>query len=118
VALTPWTGWDAKASDGGMVLTTVERGSPAWEAGFTPDDVIVAFDGVRVTDKRFEEALAEHQPGDTIKVAYFRRSQLAEKSLKLGEIPKNDPRIVPVDHPTRAQKALFKRWLLIPYPKS
>lgn len=116
-ASAPWAGWSARGSDGVMQLTSVERGSPAWNAGFTPDDIIVAFDGVRVTDERFDEALAEYRPGDTVKVTYFRRDQLAEKNLKLGEAPATPPAVVPVDTPSAAQKALFERWLLIPYPQ-
>lgn len=118
-AVEPWPGWSASAADaGGMQLTSVERGGPAWQAGFTPDDIIIAFDGVRVTDERFGDALSERRPGDAVEVTYFRRGRLAEKTLKLGETPGNDPKIVPVDRPTRAQKALFERWLLIPYPRS
>ncbi|HET9811556.1 MAG TPA: PDZ domain-containing protein [Sphingomicrobium sp.] len=113
----PYAGWSGNESDGGMRLTTVERGSPAWNAGFTPDDIIVALDGKRVSDSRFDEAIGEYQPGATVTVSYFRRDQLAQKQLTLGAAPKNDPKVVTVDRPTRAQKALFERWLLIPYPE-
>ncbi|RUO80642.1 peptidase M61 [Idiomarina tyrosinivorans] len=118
VEMRAWAGWSAKPADNGMQLTLVERNSPAWDAGFTPDDIIVAFNGIRVDDKRFKAALKEMQPGDEVTVTYFRRDQLAEKTLTLGKIPKNDAKVVPVDEPTAAQKALFEQWLLIPYPGS
>jgi predicted metalloprotease with PDZ domain len=113
-----WAGWSATAAgSGGMQLRTVERGSPAWDAGFVPDDIIVAIDGKRVTSDRFDAALGERKPGDSVSVTYFRRDQIGEKRLTLGTAPKSRPSVVPVEHPTAAQMALFQRWLLIPYPK-
>jgi predicted metalloprotease with PDZ domain len=116
--LVPWAGWTANAGPNGMQLRTVERGSPAWTAGFVPDDIIVAIDGKRVTADRFDAALGERKPGETVTVSYFRRDQLGEKRLTLGANPKDRPAVVPVEHPTPAQTALFQRWLLIPYPKA
>jgi predicted metalloprotease with PDZ domain len=113
-----WAGWAAKAAPGGMQLSSVERGSPAWNAGFVPDDIIVAVDGKRIANDRFETALGERKPGETVTVTYFRRDQLAEKRLTLGSTPKTRRSVVPVERPTAAQKALFQRWLLIPYLKA
>lgn len=111
-----WAGWSGDDAGGAMRLTSVERGSPAWNAGFTPNDVIVALDGKRVTEQRFGAALSERRPGETVIVSYFRRDQLAAKKLRLGAAP-SDANVVPVAKPTRSQRALFQRWLLIPYPK-
>lgn len=115
-AKAPWTGWSGQQSDGGMRLTAVEKGSPAWDAGFVPDDIIVALDGRQADKDRFDSAIAEHRPGDTIAVAYFRHDRLAEKTVKLGSVDQGPPKIVPVNSPSAAQKALFERWLQIPYP--
>lgn len=113
---TAWAGWSAEEAPGGVRLTSVERGSPAWNAGFTPDDIIVAFDSERVTNNRFTEVVSKRQPGQTVTVSYFRRDQLREKKLTLGSTA-GDASVVLVERPTRAQKALFERWLLIPYPQ-
>ena len=113
-----WAGWAAKAAPGGMQLSSVERDGPAWNAGFVPDDIVVAVDGKRIANDRFETALGERKPGETVTVTYFRRDQLAEKRLTLGSTPKTRPSVVPVERPTAAQKVLFQRWLLIPYPKA
>ena len=114
----PWAGWKAQADDGGMRLTSVEMGSPAWNAGFVPDDVIAAFDGKRVTSSRFDAALGERKAGETVTVSFFRRDQLLQKKLTLGGQPKDGAKVVTVAKPTAAQKALFQRWLLIPYPRN
>jgi predicted metalloprotease with PDZ domain len=109
-----WVGWNAEATSSGMRLRTVERGGPAWNAGFVPDDIIVAIDGQRVTADRLDAALGERKLGQTVSVSYFRRDQLSEKRLTLGSNGKAE--VVPVAQPTAAQTALFQRWLLIPYP--
>lgn len=111
----PWAGWSGTQGVGGMRLTAVERGSPAWDAGFTPEDVIVAFDGRRVTPDRFGTALEERKVGDTVKVSYFRRDRLEQKELKLGS-DRGKPTITPVAKPTAAQKKLYERWLRAPFP--
>ncbi|QIL02117.1 M61 family metallopeptidase [Sphingomonas sinipercae] len=111
----PFAGWSGEQGSGGMKLTSVERGGPAWNAGFTPDDIIVAFDGKRVTNDRFGAALAERRPGATVTVTYFRRDQIGQKTLKLGA-SSGDASVGPIDNPTAAQKALFQRWLLVTYP--
>ena len=48
----PWAGWSGAEAANGVRLTSVARGSPAWNAGFTIDDVIVAFDGKPVTSRQ------------------------------------------------------------------
>lgn len=117
VPTKPWAGWKADQAEGGMKLTAVERGSPAWNAGFAPDDIVTAFDGRRVTKDRFDDALTERKAGDVVTVSYFRRDQLLQKKLTLGSIQKNKPKVVKVARPTAAQKALYQRWLLTPYPR-
>ncbi len=110
-----WAGWSGDESGGAVRLTSVERGSPAWDAGFTPNDIIVAVDGKRITNQRFGATLAERRPGDTVTVSFFRRDQLAHKQMQLGRA-RGQASVMPVSNPTKAQKALFQRWLLIPYP--
>ncbi|MGZ2411596.1 putative metalloprotease with PDZ domain [Sphingomonas sp. F9_3S_D5_B_2] len=111
-----WAGWTGDQGEGGMRLATVEKGSPAWNAGFVPDDIIVALDGHRAGKDRFEAAIDERRAGDTVTVTYFRHDKLAQKTMKLGSTPDGPPTIVPVASPTAGQKALFQRWLQIPYP--
>ena len=48
---------------------------PGLNAGFTPGDVIVAYDGFRAAGGRFDEALKEYEVGDEVEVTYFRRDQ-------------------------------------------
>jgi len=113
-----WAGWRAKEASGGMELTRVSKGSPAWEAGFTPGDVIVAYDGHRVVDGRFGEAFEEYEAGDSITVTFFRRDQLHEKTLTVQPTPATDATIEPLEEPTAKQQARFLQWLQIPHPNA
>ena len=110
-------GWSGSAAEGGIRLTAVEKGSAAWNAGFGPDDLLVAIDGQRMSQSRFDAILGERKPGDRITVSFFRRDQLMTKALTLGSQPAAPAKIVPVERPTAAQRALFARWLLVPYPQ-
>ena len=114
----PWAGWRGKAADEGIELIQVERGSPAWDAGFTPGDVVVAYDGKRAAGGRFEEALQERAVGDTVEVTFFRRDQLHTAELVLGEEQHTGAKIVPVENPSAKQKARFLQWLQIPHPNA
>jgi predicted metalloprotease with PDZ domain len=109
-----WAGWRGSTADGGMQLDAVQQGSPAWNAGFEAGDLLVAADGQRLSESRFNSFLAEHKPGDEIRISFFRRDQLMQKVMKIG-VSKGTPRIVPVENPSASQKALFERWLLVPY---
>ncbi len=111
-----WAGWSGRPDDGAVRLTSVERGSPAWNAGFTIGDTIVAIDGKTIAADGFESAFGDYAPGATVTVSYVRRSEPGEKRITLGSVAKDGIKVVPVERPTRAQKALFQRWLLIPYP--
>ncbi|EKE84864.1 M61 family metallopeptidase [Idiomarina xiamenensis] len=109
-------GWQTKAHDNGVQLTRVSRGEPAWQAGFTPDDIIVAIDGSRVTEKRLATLLAMKQPGDEIQVSFFRRDQLQQKTVTLGAKPKGKAKVIVNPDASAAERQRFEQWLGIDYP--
>lgn len=111
-----WVGWRTKTSESGVQLTRVDRHSPAWDAGFTEGDFVVAIDGQRVTAERLQEQLNEHQHKETVTVSYFRRDKLATKTLELAARPVDKMVIKPMAEPTRAQRAQFKAWLGFDHP--
>lgn len=115
---SPWVGWQGSAADEGVKLTRVERDSPAWDAGFTPGDVIVAYDDHRAAGGRFEEAISEYQVGDQVQVTYFRRDQLHQATLVIGEEQHQGAKIQPVEKPTAKQQARFLQWLNVPHPNA
>ncbi|MEN9226517.1 MAG: S1C family serine protease [Thermostichus sp. HHBFW_bins_43] len=72
----------------GVILISLETGGPAEQAGLLIGDVLVALDGVTVTDTY--EVLALLGPeriGQTVQVQLIRAGTLLEVSLTVGERP-------------------------------
>jgi predicted metalloprotease with PDZ domain len=62
-------------------------GSPAWQAGLTFRDEIVAVAGHRVDASTVAKRLADSRPGQTVSVAFFRQAILRTTELRLGRTP-------------------------------
>ena len=59
--------------DSGIAITQLGAGGPADQAGLQAYDVIVAIDGQKITNNgQLLAILAQHKPGDTISVDYYR----------------------------------------------
>jgi predicted metalloprotease with PDZ domain len=69
------------------------------------DDIIVAFDGLRMVDKDLTKRLANFKPKDELNVTFFCRDQLFTRLVTLGDIPKAKLKIVPVEQVSDEQKA-------------
>jgi len=68
----------------GLVVTTVESGSPAEAAGLLPRDLIVTIDGVPVaTSGDVRSRLIDKRTGDTIRLGVVRRGEPLEVELAL-----------------------------------
>ncbi len=104
------------SEDGKGTLTRVRRDGPAWQAGLTPGDQLVALDGQRYDSKLWAQTLAQYEPGQTLTVTVFRRDRLMERKLVLGSEPDGQARIEPLASVTEAQKARFAAWLGVDWP--
>ena len=116
--LKAWSGLSTKTDSMGLKVTLVERDSPAWQAGMTTDDIIVAVDGLRMVDKDLSKRMKNFKPGQKITVSFFRRDQLVTREVTLFGLPKDKLKIVPVAKPTRKQKAFFKAWTGVEFPEA
>lgn len=111
-----FSGFTTKDVKGHATISSVEKGSPAWEAGLTTDDIIVALDGLRVVGGKVKTRMKDFKEGDQIRVDFFRNDALHAKVITLGK-GKDKPLTVKVlDEPTDAQKANFEAWLGIALP--
>ena len=99
-----------------LVLATVIKDGPAWQAGLTAGDEIVAVNGLKVTAEGLTKRLNDFTVGDTIKLSVFNDDRLKEVNLRLTEKPKGDLTIIPMDEVTDAQKAFYKAWLGVDWP--
>nr|WP_232771053.1 PDZ domain-containing protein [Colwellia sp. 75C3] len=113
-----WTGLKTKQSTQGLIVSSVEKNSPAWHAGMTTEDVIVAIDGLRIVEKDLSNRLKDFKPKQSITITYFRRDKLTTTTLELDEIPKNKLKIIPIVKASIEQKALFKAWTGVDFPQN
>jgi predicted metalloprotease with PDZ domain len=72
---------------------------------------LVALDGQRVDANRLPLRLAERAPGTTVLATVFRREELLEIPIVVGEAPAEAAAIVAVDGATIQQNALREAWL-------
>lgn len=111
-----WTGISARSHDNGLKISSVEKNSPAWQAGFTTDDIIVAVDGLRMADKSLDTRLKNFKPEDNVEFTFFRRDQLMTKTIKLGALPKGKLTVKAKKEASDEQKAFFKAWTGLDFP--
>lgn len=69
----------------GVVVESVDPGSPAAKAGFKPYDVIMEVAGASINDQSdFVGRLFEYRPGDNVPLKVVREGQLVEINMTLG----------------------------------
>ncbi|TQV89303.1 M61 family metallopeptidase [Aliikangiella coralliicola] len=112
-----WTGFKSNESKGLITLTEVEKDGPAWRAGLTTKDQLIAVNGYQVNQQNLETWLKQFKPEDTIELTLFRNQQLVQKSLTLGKIAKKVHQIELMKKPSKKQKAFFKAWLGVDFPE-
>lgn len=113
-----WAGIKTTPHANGLKVTSVEKGSPAWQAGMTTDDIIIAIEGLRSADKDLTKRLKNFQPDDEVSFSFFRRDQLMTKTVKLGALPAGELKVIAMKEATKAQKAFFKAWTGLDLPEN
>jgi predicted metalloprotease with PDZ domain len=106
-----WLGASTRPEGRSLIVASVRSDGPAEAAGLYAGDELIAIDGERVDAARLAARLAERPPGATIRAAVFRRDELLEIPVTLGDPPAETATIVPIDGATPAQAALREAWL-------
>jgi predicted metalloprotease with PDZ domain len=92
-------------------VTNVVMGSPAWKAGVSKGDVILAVDGQRVRDGFWKTLIEQKSVGDTVRFLLEHNGRVVSKCIRLAQSPfvtytvRDDPTATP------KQKHLREIWL-------
>ncbi len=83
-----------KVTPGQVELATVFEGGAAHRGGLSAGDVLVAVDGLRVSDALgLEHILRAYKAGDTVQVHVFRRDELRQFTVPLSPPPNSECRL-------------------------
>jgi len=89
----------------------VLAGTPAWRAGVSAGDELLALDGLRVDAMSIGARLQEKAPGTTAALTVFRRDELLTLPLPVESGPPTRLSLRPVDAPSAEQRAVLDHWL-------
>ena len=104
-----WLGAEVPAGPR-LTVRTVREGGPAWRAGLYAEDEILAESGFRVDRAALWDRMRQLGPGGTLKLTVFRRDELVEVAVALGQPPAEVAWLEPVEAPSPAQQAAFRAW--------
>jgi predicted metalloprotease with PDZ domain len=110
--LRAWSGMVfGNGGDDAAVVKNVVPGSPAWRAGITYADEVVAVDRTRVNATTVSKRLADAVPGQEVQVTFFRKDQLHSARFRMLRNPERRWTFgVDKDAPSD-QRNLRQRWL-------
>jgi len=106
-----WLGIATRPEGRALLVTGVRSDSPAEAAGLYAGDELIAIDGERMDATRLPARLAERSRGTTVRATVFRRDELLEIPVTLGEPPAETCAIVPIESATPKASALREAWL-------
>jgi predicted metalloprotease with PDZ domain len=107
-----WSGLVFNGSDReSAVVKNVVPGSPAWQAGITYGDELIAVDDNRVHGGTVGKRLADGQPGQEMRISFFRKDRLLVSPLRLARNPEQRWTFSANATAPAQQRLLRNRWL-------
>jgi predicted metalloprotease with PDZ domain len=106
-----WLGAQTRVDNGRLLVLEVRRGTPAFDAGLSTDDELLAIDDFRVPPDRLAERLKAYRPGDRVTLLVARRERLLRLDAQLGEDPGDGWRLQVDPAATPEQRAQLAAWL-------
>ena len=106
-----WIGLSASDRGGRLVVTTVKRGTLAFDIGLNVDDEVLAVDRYRVGGGGWSARMKQYSPGDTVTLLVARRGQILSIPVTLGEKPKESWALQLKKDATPQQKRRLAAWL-------
>lgn len=109
----PDLGFNTSANDGRIMVTSVTRGTGAWNGGINVRDEILAINGERLdaNGRELSRLMQLAVVGDQLNVLIARDGKIKELTITLGEDTNGAFRIVPLKNVSAEQELLGKIWL-------
>ena len=92
-------------------ITNVVMGSPAWKAGISKGDIILAVNGWRVSDGEWERIVNRTPVDSSVTFLLQRENKVITKTVHLTKSPFRNYSIVEDENATEGQIRLRKIWL-------
>ncbi|WP_028114091.1 M61 family metallopeptidase [Ferrimonas kyonanensis] len=109
-------GLKVNEDQGLATVTHVRRDGPAWQAGLTTEDRVVAINGMRVPASQWQDRLAELPLDVPVSLTLFRRDRLMTLSLTPERRHPGKLVLEAQADVSPAQKAAFRAWAGIDWP--
>ena len=107
----PWHGISTRNDNGRLLITSVQRDSPADISGLNVEDEILAIDDFRVRADRLENRLEQYKSGDKVTFLVARREQLVRIPVTFGTEPPKGWRLEASPSATDTQRRMLDAWL-------
>lgn len=95
----------------GAKLLNVFDGGAAQRAGLAAGDIIIAVDGLRVSNDRLDQVIATYASGECVPVHAFRRDELMQFMVTLQPAPADTCYLLDMAAPDPAQQRRRDAWL-------
>ncbi|MCC6162328.1 MAG: M61 family metallopeptidase [Acidobacteria bacterium] len=106
-----WLGVRTRIDGGRLVVSEVQRDSPAAAAGVNVDDEILAIDDIRVRADQWERRMDQYPPTTRASLLVARRDQLVRLDVTFAQEPGNAWRLIPRPGATPEQLTSRAAWL-------
>jgi predicted metalloprotease with PDZ domain len=107
----PWLGISTRNDNGRLIVTQVQRNSPADAFGLNVDDEILAIDDFRVRADRLDNRLEQYKSGDKVTFLVARREQLVRIPVTFATEPAKGWRLDVNPSATEMQRRMLDAWL-------
>lgn len=105
------TGVTAGTTGGRIVVTRLQRGTAAYDAGLNVDDEILAVNGYRVRAEQWPSRLDNYKAGDTVELLVARRDKLMTLKMPIVADEAKSWALEVKPDASDEQKAHLKSWL-------
>ena len=84
-----WLGLEPEVGRNPLLVRQVQRGTPAFEAGLSVGDEVIALDGFRVDSTNWKSRLKQYEPNHRAEVVIARRQRLMTLPVRFGSRPRD-----------------------------